>query len=153
MMDYTYYPHEDDYGKTDIGQNGAITHYTYPAVPSHVQLPLSPQSMTHSHHPARTSLSDIDEALESMLMSPTLDSQSEAQQELELQKGFNLHIPHPELLPDPAPQLSRQSYCLSDFMIQRTLGTGSFGRVHLGVAGIMNKLRDPLTKFISSEQA
>lgn len=32
----------------------------------------------------------------------------------------------------PSVRRSRGSYRLSDFIIQRTLGTGSFGRVHLG---------------------
>lgn len=31
------------------------------------------------------------------------------------------------------PQRPRGTYRLSDFIIQRTLGTGSFGRVHLGM--------------------
>ena len=31
------------------------------------------------------------------------------------------------------PQRPKGTYRLSDFIIQRTLGTGSFGRVHLGV--------------------
>lgn len=29
------------------------------------------------------------------------------------------------------------SYRLEDFIIQRTLGTGSFGRVHLGMLGYL----------------
>ena len=38
--------------------------------------------------------------------------------------------------PLPLPRVSsrpKASYRLSDFIIQRTLGTGSFGRVHLGM--------------------
>ena len=31
------------------------------------------------------------------------------------------------------PQRPKGTYRLSDFIIQRTLGTGSFGRVHLGM--------------------
>jgi serine/threonine protein kinase len=31
----------------------------------------------------------------------------------------------------PAPRLTKGKYTLTDFSIQRTLGTGSFGRVHL----------------------
>ena len=31
------------------------------------------------------------------------------------------------------PQRPKGTYRLSDFIIQRTLGTGSFGRVHLGI--------------------
>jgi len=34
--------------------------------------------------------------------------------------------------PAAAQERSKASYCLDDFIIQRTLGTGSFGRVHLG---------------------
>lgn len=35
------------------------------------------------------------------------------------------------------PQRPKGTYCLSDFIIQRTLGTGSFGRVHLGMISII----------------
>ena len=33
----------------------------------------------------------------------------------------------------PVSQRPKGRYSLSDFIIHRTLGTGSFGRVHLGV--------------------
>lgn len=35
------------------------------------------------------------------------------------------------------PQRPRGTYRLSDFIIQRTLGTGSFGRVHLGMYNVV----------------
>lgn len=35
--------------------------------------------------------------------------------------------------PPPRPRRNNGSYKLSDFYFHRTLGTGSFGRVHLGV--------------------
>jgi hypothetical protein len=38
-----------------------------------------------------------------------------------------------EQLPVPKPRRPKGHYRLTDFIIQRTLGTGSFGRVHLGM--------------------
>jgi hypothetical protein len=80
-------------------------------LPQH-NFPLSPAAS--SIH--RSSLSSIDEVVES---TPTEEQQP-------------YRIPHPELLPDPQSQRAYATYCLSDFVIHRTLGTGSFGRVHLG---------------------
>lgn len=39
----------------------------------------------------------------------------------------------PEVVERPKPRRPKGHYRLTDFIIQRTLGTGSFGRVHLGV--------------------
>lgn len=39
---------------------------------------------------------------------------------------------HPKPLPRPQVQRPKGTYRLTDFLILRTLGTGSFGRVHLG---------------------
>jgi hypothetical protein len=134
-VDYGYYQyeHDQDFLKHDIGQSPVHVppHYTYPAIPSqdHIALPLSPQSFNQNANNMRTSLSDIDEALESAMMSPGLDSFPEQNPDSD---AFQLRIPHPELLPDNTAQMPRQaSYCLDDFVVQRTLGTGSFGRVHL----------------------
>lgn len=54
-------------------------------------------------------------------------------------RGFDVHSDMEvveEERPHPRPKLvsrPRGVYRLSDFIIQRTLGTGSFGRVHLGL--------------------
>lgn len=132
-VDYGYYQHEHDYLKGDIGQSPVHIppHYTYPAMPSQAPLPLTPQSYIQNSTNGRTSLSDIDEALESALMSPVLDALPE-QQSQDGDNNFSVRIAHPELLPDSGNLMSRQdTYCLNDFVVQRTLGTGSFGRVHL----------------------
>ncbi len=39
----------------------------------------------------------------------------------------------PEVVERPKPRRPKGHYRLTDFIIQRTLGTGSFGRVHLGM--------------------
>lgn len=137
MMDYAYYQRQDNYIKADPLVHSAA-HYTYPPIQQQhqVQLPLSPQSIHHNPLTTRTSLSDIDEMLESSLLSPTLDSHADR----DSQSPFNIRIPHPELLPDSGAQVARPqaSYCLSDFVVQRTLGTGSFGRVHLGASSLIS---------------
>jgi hypothetical protein len=40
----------------------------------------------------------------------------------------------PTVAERPKPRRPKGQYRLTDFYIQRTLGTGSFGRVHLGVS-------------------
>jgi len=42
--------------------------------------------------------------------------------------------PTPRFVPQRRAQRPKGTYRLSDFIIQRTLGTGSFGRVHLGTS-------------------
>jgi protein kinase A len=92
------------------------------SMPSHVMkspmplpaFPLSPAAS--SIH--RSSLSSIDEVVEA---TPTAEDQP-------------YRIAHPELLPDPQSQRAYASYCMADFIMHRTLGTGSFGRVHLGTS-------------------
>jgi hypothetical protein len=51
------------------------------------------------------------------------------------------------------PIRAKGTYRLDDFIIQRTLGTGSFGRVHLGVYYIFCKysLFEQTTWFFSSQ--
>lgn len=39
----------------------------------------------------------------------------------------------PTVVERPKPRRPKGHYRLTDFIIQRTLGTGSFGRVHLGM--------------------
>lgn len=45
------------------------------------------------------------------------------------------------------------TYRLSDFIIQRTLGTGSFGRVHLGASARLLNLASPHVILCSAKQA
>lgn len=57
-------------------------------------------------------------------------------------------------VPIPLPRVSRPkaTYRLSDFIIQRTLGTGSFGRVHLGIiSGLVYRATHSFS-FLSEEQ-
>ena len=44
----------------------------------------------------------------------------------------------PKLLAQRVVKRSTGSYRLSDFIVQRTLGTGSFGRVHLGTSLVLS---------------
>lgn len=44
----------------------------------------------------------------------------------------------PPVVERPKPRRTKGHYRLTDFIIQRTLGTGSFGRVHLGVTYIFS---------------
>ena len=48
-------------------------------------------------------------------------------------RGDSIDSADPSLVIQPQQVLKQKgTYCLTDFIIQRTLGTGSFGRVHLG---------------------
>jgi hypothetical protein len=57
----------------------------------------------------------------------------------------------PPVVERPKPGRTKGHYRLTDFIVQRTLGTGSFGRVHLG--GIYNALLSTRSHdFLSSAQ-
>ncbi|TFY59649.1 hypothetical protein EVJ58_g5653 [Rhodofomes roseus] len=51
------------------------------------------------------------------------------------------------------PLRPKGSYRLSDFIMQRTLGTGSFGRVHLAQLTPQQRFPDPVAKFYAAEVA
>ncbi|KAF2686294.1 Pkinase-domain-containing protein [Lentithecium fluviatile CBS 122367] len=63
------------------------------------------------------------------LIHPSNNANSSAYQQQQQQRPANGGTPAAQ--PAPQPRQTKGKYTLGDFQIQRTLGTGSFGRVHL----------------------
>jgi protein kinase A len=91
----------------------------------HVGLGTKQQTMDEEHHPQM--------ALHDHRGSISTDRTSGSQKQHDTVQVMEDVMSEPPQKQMHLPVSPKGTYCLSDFNIQRTIGTGSFGRVHLGM--------------------